>query len=566
MDPIARELIRYRLLNAASQMKSVVLHTAYSNLWKEAGDLSCALLTAHGEVIAQGGADIPIHLGTMPYSLRGLLAEIPAATLEPGDVMLQNDPYRGNNHLNDLFMVRPVFAEGRVMAYAAVRGHFADVGGGAPGSYTTTGVDLYAEGLRIPPSLIYRRGVENEDLRRMLEANLRHPVERLGDLHAQYAGCNVGTQRLEELAAEHGADAVEEAMEEILDASEASTRRRIEELPDGVWSFEDACDGDGIDDEPIVIAATVEISGSEISIDFSGSSPQCRGGMNMPLAVTTSAALFPIKCLTDPENPANSGYYRPITVTAPKGCVVNSTFPRPVVGGNHETAARVADAVFGALAEVLPDQVVAAGAGSTGIVAYGSSDGDHPFLLVEVHGAGQGAGRGADGGNAHRVNVVNTANTPTELLELSYPVHVERYAISDDHGGPGTWRGGCGIERRIRFEREGWLTITTDRAVRPPYGLFGGGPAHPTEVTLASAGGEERALPSKTAPLLVEPGSTLTISCAGGGGYGPPEGRALDALQADLDDAYVTPEAAERTYGRRVHQDPDRPDGAAVVS
>jgi N-methylhydantoinase B len=566
MDPIAREIIRYRLLNAANQMKSVVLHTAYSNLWKEAGDLSCAILTARGEVIAQGGADIPIHLATMPFSLRGLLAEIPAATLEPGDVMLQNDPYRGNNHLNDLFMVRPVFTGGRVIAYAAVRGHFADVGGGAPGSYTTTGVDLYAEGLRIPPSLIYRAGVENADLRRILEANLRHPVERMGDLHAQYAGCNVGSQRVEDLADEYGAEAVEEAMEQILDASETSARRRIEALPDGVWAFEDACDGDGIDDEPIVIVATVTIAGSDVTIDFTGSSPQCRGGMNMPLAVTTSAALFPIKCLTDPDNPANSGYYRPIAVTAPEGTVVNSTFPRPVVGGNHETAARVADAVFGALAEVLPDDVVAAGAGSTGIVAYGSSNGDDPFLLVEVHGAGQGAGRGADGGNAHRVNVVNTANTPTELLEISYPIRVERYAISDDGGGPGTWRGGCGIERRIRLEREGWLTITTDRAVRPPYGLFGGGAARPTSVTLDTAAGEERSLPSKTPPLLVQPGSTLTISCAGGGGYGPPEERPLEALQADLDDGYVTRESAAREYGRCVEERPDRPEGSAVVS
>jgi N-methylhydantoinase B len=565
LDPIAREVIRFGLLGATDQMKSVVLHTAYANLWKEAGDLSCALLTAEGEVVAQGGADIPIHLATMPYSLAGLLEEIDPASLRPGDVMLQNDPYRGNNHLNDLFMVRPAFAEGRIVAYCAVRGHFIDVGGSAPGSYSTTGIDLYAEGLRIPPSLVYREGRENRDLVRLLEANVRNPVERLGDLRAQYAGCNAGARRVEELAARHGADGLRAAMASILDASEAITRARIAALPDGRWSFEDHCDGDGVDDRPIAIAVSVEIAGSDVTVDLAGSSPQVRGGMNMPLAVTTSAALYAIKCLTDPENPANSGSYRPVAVSAPEGSVVNARFPGAVVGGNHETAARVADAIFGALAPVVPDRIVAAGAGSTGIVVFGSSDGEDPFILVEVHGAGQGAGLGADGGNAHRVNVANTANTPTEQLELSYPVHVERYAISDDGGGAGRWRGGCGIERRIRFEREGWLTVTAERARRPPYGLFGGGPARPTEIVLTHPDGRVQALPSKTPPILVAPGSVLDIKCAGGGGYGPPRERAAQALQRDLDDGYVSARAARDLYGRALRRDERRADGAEVV-
>jgi N-methylhydantoinase B len=271
--------------------------------------------------------------------------------------------------------------------------------------------------------------------------------------------------------------------------------------------------------------------------------------MNMPLAVTKSATLYAVKALTEPDEPANSGSYRPVEVVAPEGLVVNPPFGAAVVGGNHETSARVVDVVLGALSEAAPDRAVAAGTGTSGVLAYGGTEHDRNFICVEVHGCGQGAGTDCDGGNAHRVSIANTGNTPVEALESSYPLRVLSYGISSDGGGAGRHRGGCGIERRVRFEHEGWVTLTAERAVAPPYGLRGGEPAAPTRAELRRTGGDVEVLPSKTAPILVRAGDELFLKCAGGGGYGPPRERDPVLVQRDLDDGYVSPEAARDTYG-----------------
>jgi len=569
-DPITTAVITAGMTNAVAEMKAVVCRTAYSNLWREAGDLSCGLLSRGGELIIQGVGDIPIHLASMPMSLAGCLARIPAETLRPGDVLLQNDPYQGNNHLPDFMMAKPIFVGDRIIGYAAVRGHFADVGGGGPGSYSTTMPDIYSEGLRIPPVLIFKQGVMNQDIVDILRANTRNSQERLGDLRSQYAGCIAAERRLIELCNKYGRGAVEATMRGIVDAGERLTRQAIRKIPDGVYQFEDFCDGDGIVDEPIRIFAKLEVAGDEITVDFTGSSPQVRGGMNAALAVTVSATCYAVKCLTDPENPANSGSYRPIKVIVPAGTVLNPIAPAPVVAGNHETASRITDVVIGALAPTLPDRVCAAGSGSSGVLSIGARIAAdhhvHEVLMIEAHGAGQGGNVDGDGVNARRVNVGNTGNTPNEVLESSFPIHVLRYEISEDGGGAGRCRGGTGIFREVRLEHDATVTITAERAKFPPYGLFGGSNAPLAQYWIKQPGGTPQILPSKTAPMYMPKGTIIGVRPAGGGGYGEPSARALSAIQDDLDDGYVSAAKAKELYKVRLRHADDRADGAWVVT
>jgi N-methylhydantoinase B len=570
LDPITFAVLRSGLVNAVAEMKGVVVRTAYSNLWKEAGDLSCGLLTSHGELAVQGIGDIPIHLASMPMSLGACLVRIPPAGLKPGDVLYQNDPYQGNNHLPDFIMAKPVFFNGRIVAYTAVRGHYVDVGGGGPGSYSAAMPDIYAEGLRIPPVRIFKEGELNQDIVDVLLHNTRNSRERFGDLRSQFAGCVAAERRVLSFCQKYGAETFQAAMEEMVAAAEKLTRAAIAKIPDGTYTFEDFCDNDAITDDPIRIAASVTVRGEEIEIDFAGSSPQVRGGMNAPLAVTVSAACYAIKCVTDPENLPNSGSYRPIKVNAPYGTVVNPMPPAPVIAGNHETASRIVDVIIGALASAVPERICAAGSGSSGVLSLGArvrSDGrDRELLMVETHGAGQGANRHGDGVNARRVNVGNTGNTPSEALEMSFPLYILRYAISEDGGGAGRTRGGTGILRELRLDHEATVTLTADRAKFAPYGVFGGLPAPKAEFWAKLPDGTQRVLNSKTAPIHFLKGTIIHFRAAGGGGYGPPAERDLPAIQADLDDGYISPAGARENYGVVVAHDPERAEGSWVVT
>jgi N-methylhydantoinase B len=430
--------------------------------------------------------------------------------------------------------------------------------------------DIYAEGLRIPPVRIYKKGVLNQDIVDVLLHNTRNSRERFGDLRSQFAGCVAAERRVLSFCEKYGGAVFEAAMEEIVDAAERLTRAAIAEIPDGTYSFEDFCDNDSITDDPIKIAAHVSVRGEEIAVDFSGSSPQVRGGMNAPLAVTVSATCYAIKCLTDPENMPNSGSYRPIKVNAPYGTVVNPMPPAPVIAGNHETASRIVDVIIGALASAVPERICAAGSGSSGVLSLGArvpdDRRDRELLMVETHGAGQGANRFGDGVNARRVNVGNTGNTPSEALEISFPVHILRYAISEDGGGAGRTRGGTGILRELRLEHDATVTLTAERAKFHPYGVFGGLPAPKAEFWAKLPDGTHRVLNSKTAPIHFPKGTIIHFRAAGGGGYGPPAERDLAVIQADLDDGYISPTAARDHYGLVVEHDPNRTEGAWVVT
>lgn len=566
LDPITFSVIDSGLRAAVAEMKAVVLRTAYSNLWREAGDLSCALLDPEGQIVVQGVGDIPIHLGSMPLTMRGVLDRYPVESLLPGDVLLQNDPYRGNNHMPDYFMAKPVFADGRLVAFTAVRGHYVDIGGPTPGSYNMLAQDIYGEGLRMPPVKLYREGVVVSDILEIITANVRNPAERLGDIRSQFAGCVTAERRLVDYCERYGTAHVERAMQQVLDVSEQRARAAFREIPDGTYTFSDVVDGDSFSAEPITLAVTVSVSGEEIAVDFDGSSPQARGGMNSPLGVTYSAAYFAIKALAEPHTPSNSGSYRPVTISAPSGTIVNPKAPAPVVAGNHETSARIADVVLGALAGAVPDRVPAAGTGSSSVLIVAGDGGVDDSIMYEVHGAGQGANVEVDGSNARRTSIGNTGNTPNELLEASYPLRVLAYELRTDGGGAGRHRGGTGLSRLVEFTEDVTITIVADRDRSQPYGLAGGSPGARARFELTLPDGTLEVLSSKTAPRSVPAGARLLFACAGAGGFGDPAERSLEEVQADLDDGYVSAEAASQVYGLAVSEDPGRPDGPYVVT
>lgn len=562
LDPVTFSVIDSGLRAAVAEMKAVVLRTAYSNLWREAGDLSCALLDVHGQIVVQGIGDIPIHLGSMPLTMQGVLERYPVETVQEGDVLLQNDPYRGNNHMPDFFMAKPVFVDGRVIAFTAVRGHYVDIGGPSPGSYNMLAQDLFGEGLRMPPVKLYRSGRIDSDILEIITANVRNPRERLGDMRAQYAGCITAERRLRGYCEQYDTACVEEAIGRILDVSEQRARAAFSDIPDGTYSFTDVCDGDSFNPDPIEITATVTVSGQGIDVDFTGSSTQAKGGMNSPLGVTHSATHFALKALTEPHTPSNSGSYRPVRISAPVGTIVNPTAPAPVVAGNHETSARIAEVVLGALVQAVPRKVPAAGTGSSSVLLVAREGKPHDPVMYEVHGAGQGASYGTDGSNARRTSIGNTGNTPCEILEATYPVRVLSYAITPDGGGAGRNRGGTGITREVEFTEDVTVTIVADRDCSSPYGLVGGRAGRRARFELTFPDGTVETLPSKTASRSAPARSRLRFTCAGAGGYGDPARRPLESIQADLDDGYVTPEAIHEDYAVDIERDDNRTEGA----
>ena len=557
LDPITFEVIRNGLLAGAAEMKVGVMRSSFSTLWREAGDLSCAIMTPQAELIAQGPADIPVHLATMPFCLEGMLKKIPPSTHEDGDVLFQNDPMWGNNHLPDCVTAKPVFVNGEIIAYTVVRGHWTDIGGIGPGSYTSVTTDYLQEGLTIPPVKIYKRGRLDEEIADLILANVRNRRERLGDIKAQYAGSVTGERTVHALCRKYGRETVKATFRRSLEHSETLTRQEIEKIPDGTYHFTTWSDGDGVDDKPIKIQVAMTVSGSSIIVDYTGSSEQVRGGMNAPLAVTTSATLYAIKSCTDPWNPANSGSYRPVKVIAPKGSIANPNLPCPVILGNHETAGMMAAAIFGAMDKANPDapwRTIAAGSDSATQFIVGGKD-ERPgragrtFVCLDLQGMCWGARHDKDGINGMRSGVGNSANNPTEVLEAEYPLVVEYCTFVTDAGGPGKFRGGVPMRKAFRVNADAVLTIVAERTRFPAHGLRGGAPGAPAEFIMNPRTPHEKRLFSKTAPTPIPAGTVMTMQPGGGGGFWDPLDRDPERVREDVLNEYVSIEGAARDYG-----------------
>lgn len=554
-DPARFEVVKNALYAAAEEMKIVLAKTAYSPLLKVAGDYSCGIFDTIGNMVAQG-PDLPIHLGSMPDAVRAVVRAFP--DVRPGDVFIHNDPYEGGSHLPDVNVVAPAFHEGTLLGFGCVRAHWPDIGSATPGSYGAV-TEIYGEGLRLPPIRLYRDGQPDPSVEAIIFANVRTPTERLGDLRAQVAANHRAAQRLSELAVKYGTDELLRIMTEVLDYSETMMRQALAALPDGEAEFTDVFDGDGViatgetEDQPFKVRIKVTKRGDSITADFTGSDPAVAGPMNAPLTVTASGVFCALKMIADPKSliPPNSGCWRPVTVIAPAGCVVNAQHPSPVVYANHEMSHRVADMVMAALFSITPRTVMAGSQGTSAVITFGGVDyrtGDR-FVSYESVKGGFGARPVKDGINAVASTVSNMSNTPVEILEMSFPLRVEEYALVPDSGGAGKYRGGLGVRRVWRvLENQAHAAICCERTVTPPFGLDGGRPGGPAQIELIPPRSNARTLTSKGG-FLAPAGSLVVLEAPGSGGYGPPTERDHAALAEDLLDGYVTPAEARRVYG-----------------
>jgi N-methylhydantoinase B len=479
------------LRSIAEEMGAVLVRSAFSANIKERCDCSTALFDERGRMIAQA-EHIPVHLGALPDAVAAVRAHDPA----PDEVFILNDPYAGGTHLPDITLVSRT-----LVGFAATRAHHADVGADEPGSLPAGSRRLDEEGVVIPPTRLDETTLED------LTARMRNPDERRGDLRAQLAANRLASRRIEELSARRGRQLVVAAMDELHDYSERRVRAAIAALPDGRFEASDVLEAQEGD---LDLRAAVTIAGDELEIDFADTAPQHDGNLNCPLAVTRSACYFVVRCVTDPEAPASGGAFAPVTVRAPDGSLVNARPPAAVAAGNVETSSRIADVVFLALGEAV--DVPAQGQGTMNNLTLGNDS----FTYYETIGGGQGACPEADGPSAVHVAMSNTLSTPTEALELAYPIRVQRNALRLGSGGAGRHRGGDGVIRELRVLEPCRLSILSERRRHAPQGSKGGDPGTPGRNLL---NGEE--LPAKVT-RDVQPGDVVRIETPGGGGYGSP--------------------------------------------
>ena len=517
-DPIALEVYRNLFYSAAEEMGVALCRTAFSPNIRERRDYSCAVFDAQGHMVAQG-EHMPVHLGSMPLSVEAAISDV---DMDPGDMVVVNDPFRGGTHLPDITLVQPVYeqAASTPSFYVANRAHHSDVGGMTPGSMPLSN-SVYQEGIRIPPLKLVSAGEVVGDVLKLILANVRTPEEREGDLTAQIASNKTGERRLLSLAAKYGSRDVQEYMGHLQDYAERMTREAISRIPDGTYAFEDRMDDDGQGNGPLPIVVTLTVSGDEACIDFTGTIAQTLGSVNAIYAITLSAVMYCFRIIVPFAVPSNHGTIRPLEVIAPEGSLVNAKLPAAVAGGNVETSQRIVDTVLGALAQAIPDRIPAASYGTMSNLTLGGTDPrfGSAFAYYETIAGGMGGRPSADGLDATHCHMTNSLNTPVEALEHAYPFHVREYSIRRGTGGRGRFRGGDGIRRDVELGGPGQITILSDRRITQPYGLHGGEAGAPGENVLIAPDGTERPLAGKDS-LWVEAGTAISVRTPGGGGWG----------------------------------------------
>lgn len=549
-DPIGLEVFRNGLATIAEDMGEVMQRAALSIMIKERNDRSCALFNPKLELIAQA-EHLPIHLAL-------LVAIVPAAVnsleadLQPGDICIHNDPYVGGSHLPDITLIAPIYDEKNqaLLGYCAVIAHMADIGGSRPGGLGGLSHDIVEEGLIIPPVLLYRANELDSGIMRVLTANVRLRSVFEGDLLAQVAALRAGIRGVQRMVDKLGLTEYLELSQELLDYSAERTRDAISRLPDGRAAFEDFLDDDGQGSGPLPIRAMVTIHGSNIDVDFEGTAPQRRAPVNASLSVVKSAVFFAVRCIIDSTIPTTAGCFRSISISAPPASIVNAEAPAPVAGGSLETAQRVVDTLFGALSKILKDVIPAAGMGSHNSIAFGgvtSANGER-FVLGENLSGGSGARPLSNGFSARRVNLMNSPNTPVEVIEQEYPIQIVRSELRNNSFGDGSTRGGLGIRREYLFLEDVSVSILSDRSTIPPWGLAGGTPAKGSRHTLIRKSGEIVPLPSKV-DLRACTGDRLVAETAGGGGYGDPRRRREIDIADDVLNDYLAADEALNRYG-----------------
>ncbi len=548
LDPVTFAVLKSAFESIVDDMAYTVMRTARSPIVRDVLDYSATMCDAQGRILAQAKT-VALHLGAVPDAMAALQRHY-ADDLNPGDVIIFNDPYDGGMHLPDIFMFKPIFAGARHIGYAVVICHHCDVGGRVPGSNASDSTEIFQEGLRIPPLKLFDKGVRNKTLFDIITKNVRLPDLVIGDLEAQLATCALGEREYLRLADRYGIDLLERFLAEFLDYGERLTRRAFAAWPDGAYSFTDYIDGDGFDEAAIPIHVTITVTGDQIGVDFEGSAPQVKGAINSTLSFVKSATYLAVRCVLDPDVPNNAGVYRCIDVSAPLGTVLNPHFPAPVAA-RALTGYRVVDTVLGALAAIVPERVAAAGEGGNTVVCLGGYDADtrEPFIIVDMINGALGARATKDGIDAVTNPSQNMSNMPVEIMEATYPLMIEEYALRPDSCGAGRNRGGLGVVRQYRLlAKSAVMQLRADRYAHPPYGLFGGGPAASSRNWLAEQAGEAFTLLDSKVTRNVFRGAVIRHEQAGGGGYGDPLERDPQRVLADVLDGKVSVDYARSGF------------------
>jgi N-methylhydantoinase B len=555
IDPITLEVLREAFVSIVREMRVTLVRTAYSSILYEGEDFSCVLMDGDAQIVSMSkGQDHPLHIVPIAWSMKAVREKF-GDDIHPGDMFLHNDPYTGGTHLNDVALIYPLFADGKMFVFPVVRAHWGDVGGMSPGSLSGGATEIFQEGVRIPPIRIIDRGRPNAAALELIFANMRGPRERKGDFDAMIGTCMKAAERVEGLAARYGVPTVRGAVELLMDRAEQRMRRAIGQLRDGEYLYEAHLESGRERLEPLTVRAKVTVAGDRITVDLTGTSPQTAGPTNVGPAMAPTGAFTIIKSFLDPGSDVNSGAFRPLTIITPPGTIVNANPPAPC-GGMVEVKYCVETAVMGALAPALDGRIAGDLKGGGNHCYVG---GPHPvsgetFIFYEYPAGGTGGHADGDGNNTVRAWTESDMTTlqPIEAVEQLYPVRVEATTLREDSGGPGRWRGGLGLTRAVRIQAPSTtLSVLAEKAVLPPFGVCGGeaGARNRFWVRRDGQGISPSPLPGKVGGFPLLPGDLLLMESSGGGGFGDPLERDPALVVADVAEGYVTRDAAEATYG-----------------
>ncbi|MDP6572991.1 MAG: hydantoinase B/oxoprolinase family protein [Rhodospirillales bacterium] len=561
-DLISFEMFKNAIFSIADEMAVTICRTTYSGILRDNMDFATAIANAEGRLVAQG-LTLPFHLGSMHTAIAAVMARY-GDDIGAGDVFILNDPFAGGMHLPDIFIIKPVFADGQRIAFVLTTAHHGDVGGRVPGSNAADSTEIYQEGLRLPPLKLIEGGARNETLWTVIETNVRLPVRLFGDLRAQLAACEVAEKQFLEQVARYGTDTVKVYMAEVMDYAERLARAAVSELPDGEFSFEDWIDDDGVEfGKPIRLFVTVRKEGDRMSFDWTGSAKQVKGAINSTLSVTQAASYTALRSILPGTIPNNDGVFRVIDVTAPPGTITNVVLPG-ACAARALTGFRMLDCAFGALARMSPELVGAAGDGGNVGVSIGGYDKDRkPFIYVDFACGTWGGRPWADGLEGNTNLFINMASQSIEVTESEHPIEILAYELAGDRCGAGKYRGGAPFYRDYRLgEKDAVLQVRADRQVVRPYGLYGGKPGKPGSSHF-NPETEDRKLPSKVTMDFHE-GEVMRYVIAGGGGWGDALERDADLVLNDARNEIISVEAARLDYGVVIDAGTWAVDGAAT--
>lgn len=567
IDPVTLTVIDNYCTSTCRDMGVTMMTTSYSPIFNESLDFSCVIFDPEGQMLAQAEF-CPSQIGTIKFTVNWTIAELGAEAFEEGDVVIHNDPYRGSGHVPEHMLLKGVFWDGELVAFVANVAHMSEVGAKTPGGLSGDATEIFQEGLLLPPVKIKERGRDVDDVWKIVLSNHRTPRVTYGDFRAMMGSLDLAERRLHKLIRDYGIAVFRRSVDELMAIAERRMRAEIEQIPDGEYYFEDAIEDDGIGEGDYPMKLHLTIDGGEAIADFTGSAPQAVGPVNAIYAVTASSIYNGFLHLTDPTIPRNEGCYRPFTIIAPPGTIVNSSFPAPVAGGNTETSPRITDMVFGALAEAIPERVAACCGGTSSPFLFGGTDPRTGEAYAHFHfeGVGWGGRYGKDGNNQVVTINGNCRNTPAEVFETRYPAfRIESFRLAPDSGGPGTFRGGLGAERIFTVTvPEVTVSALLNRMKTEPWGILGGLEGAVGGLWVRRSEQEEwrtfveefgTKSPSKFSGVTLREGDQVRILCPGGGGYGDPRKRDRDRVRRDIEEGFVSADAAKSVYGLDLERD-----------